>query len=49
MFIQRPEHDAVISLVYPENKASVLLDISQAMIAQWHYSFEFINMAACGK
>lgn len=42
MVTRRAVHDAVISPVYPKNKASVLLDISQAVVAQCHYSFEFI-------
>lgn len=42
MATRRAVHDAVISPVYPQNKASVLLDISQAVVAQCHYSFEFI-------
>lgn len=42
MVTRRAVHDAVISPVYPKNKASVLLDISQAVVAQCHYSFKFI-------
>lgn len=42
MATRRAVHDAVISPVYPQNKASVLLDISQAVVTQCHYSFEFI-------